>query len=179
MSTTNQWEESLDISLWLTWRYRLPVLLLELHGVVKLSQGDGVVGGDLKEGELELGEHFLILARLNGEWGNIDKKNYGSFCENSCRSPLYFGGATKSQQWGMKVCTEKICYAINKINENKLSRIIFYENIKYFAWQHQPSIIKCGRWSYVRWHRTHQDLDKSSSWRRNQRTDNVFVQGCK
>ena len=46
---------------------RLPVLLLELHGVVKLSQGDGVVGGDLKEGELELGEHFLILARLNGE----------------------------------------------------------------------------------------------------------------
>ena len=30
----------------------------------------------------------------------------------------------------MKVCTEKICYVINKINENKLSQIIFYENIE-------------------------------------------------
>ena len=82
----------------------------------------------------------------------------------------------------MKVCTEKICYVINKINENKLSQIIFYENIENILLGNtNPPLFSTMVWKMklcslpqqANIDHAHQDLDKSSSGRRNQRTDKL------
>ena len=62
----------------------------------------------------------------------------------------------------MEVFTEKICYVINKINENKLSQIIFYENMlgnpPLFSIEYEVKFVHPASQ-----HRTHQELDKSNA----------------
>ena len=64
---------------WLTWGYGLSVLLLELHGVVELSQGDGVVGRHLKEGGRVRAEGWeMIILRSLQDWMVSDEGSEGT-----------------------------------------------------------------------------------------------------